>query len=441
MGSCTSLEHQSFAIEAQSHIDHVIIIVQENRSFDNLFYGYPGADTATHAIVADGQSVALQPVSLKAGYDLDNSFHAFVSSTKDGKMEHYDSRATIPRRGAKVPLKAVQYPAIAYVPKDEIAPYWEMARRYTLADRMFPSNFDQSFAAHLYLIAATSARAVDVPNAKPWGCDAPGKTRVPLISLKEKEIDGSAFPCFGIKTIVDELDKSHKTWAYYAPRVSSGSQWLNRRNTLMKKKPLPHGDFDTGQLWSSFDAIPAVRYGPGWDNVISPPATVLRDIGNGHLANVSWVIPDWANSDHPITRSASGPSWVSAVVNAVGKSRYWSSTAIIVVWDDSGGWYDHVHPPEVDYDGLGVRVPMVLISPYAKRGYISHRQYESGSILRFVEDVFDLERLADSDKRANDLVDCFDFGQRPVKFNPIKAPFGPKYFLKQRDSLVAPDDD
>jgi len=430
-----------FARDTRQRIDHVVIIVQENRSFDNLFNGYPGADTATHAMVGNGEIVPLQPVSLAAGYDLDNSLHAFVESTKGGSMNHYDRRAAIPRRIAKVPLKAVQYPAVAYVPKSESAPYWQMAGEYVLADRMFPSNFDQSFAAHLYLVAGTSARAVDVPNAKPWGCDAPGKTRVPLISLKKKEIDGNTFPCFSIRTLVDELDQKTISWTYYAPRVSVGSEWIARMKRAAQKKPLPEGDFDIGQLWSSFDAIPSVRYGPGWDNVVSPPSRIYTDIKRHQLSNVTWVIPDWQNSDHPNTASANGPSWVTGIVNALGESSYWGKTAIIVVWDDSGGWYDHVLPPEVDYDGLGVRVPMLVISPYAKRGYISHKQYEFGSILRLAEDVFGLQRLADSDKRANDLDDCFDFKQDPRVFKPISAPLSAQYFMSQKQSQRAPDDD
>ncbi len=188
---------EAFRADLASHIRHVVIVVQENRSFDNLFNGFPGADTVRFARTSDGKTVPLQPVSLAAGYDLDNSLKAFVTSTHDGRMDRYDLRRARPARRAVVPLAALQYPALAYVPASEIEPYLELARQYVLADKMFQSNFDQSFAAHLYLIAGTAARSVDVPSAKPWGCDAARGTRVRLISVTGPVVSGQAFPCFG----------------------------------------------------------------------------------------------------------------------------------------------------------------------------------------------------------------------------------------------------
>jgi phospholipase C len=126
------------------------------------------------------------------------------------------------------------------------------------------------------------------------------------------------------------------------------------------------------------------------------------------------------DSDHSSCTSTHGPDWVASIVNAVGSSPFWDSTAIFVMWDEWGGWYDHVVPPYADYDGLGFRVPLLVISPYAKRGYVSHVQYEHGSILRFVEDRFGLARLAASNGRANSPAqDCFDFGRRPRAFKPF----------------------
>jgi phospholipase C len=129
-----------------------------------------------------------------------------------------------------------------------------------------------------------------------------------------------------------------------------------------------------------------------------------------------------AYSDHPGSRSAKGPSWVAAVVNAVGQSQYWNSTAIFITWDDWGGWYDHVAPKMYNHFELGFRVPLVIVSPYAKAGYVSHRRHEFGSILRFSETVFGLGSLGATDKRSDDLSDCFDFKTSPRKFVTIKAP-------------------
>ncbi len=124
----------------------------------------------------------------------------------------------------------------------------------------------------------------------------------------------------------------------------------------------------------------------------------------------------------PARGSKTGPSWVTSVVNAIGQSQYWNSTAIFVFWDDYGGWYDPQPPAYVDYDGLGMRLPMIIISPYAKKGYVSHTQYEHGSILKFVEDQFGLGRLAASDTRANSPADAFDFNKPPRKFKVDPGP-------------------
>jgi phospholipase C len=223
--------------------------------------------------------------------------------------------------------------------------------------------------------------------------------------------------------MADTLDAAHVSWKYYAPQVN----------------------YAEGRRWSPFAAIRAVRYGPDWNrNVISPQTTVLRDAADGNLAQVSWVIPDKADSDHAGTHSDKGPSWVAGVVNAVGESRYWNTTAIVVLWDDWGGWYDNVPPPQLDFVGLGIRVPCIVISPYAKAGYVSHTQYEFGSVLKFIEETFHLRALGPAsrgytDSRAHSLADSFDFHQKPRAFRPIPAPYPPAYFLLQRPSGQPPD--
>jgi len=151
----------------------------------------------------------------------------------------------------------------------------------------------------------------------------------------------------------------------------------------------------------AFDAIKAVRDGTEWKtNVTHQPTVIFSDISNGTLPAVSWVVPDDVNSDHPGNGTDTGPSWVASIVNAVGESKYWHSTTVIVVWDDWGGFYDHVRPPFFDrWGGLGFRVPMLIVSAYSRegtskqRGYVSHTQYEFGSILKFVEDIWDWDGL------------------------------------------------
>ncbi len=189
--------------------------------------------------------------------------------------------------------------------------------------------------------------------------------------------------------------------------------------------------------------------GPIWTNNVSIPATsVLTDIASGQLPLVSWVIPPGLSSDHALSNDGSGPSWVASVVNAIGDSAYWSNTAIIITWDDWGGWYDHVAPRVIN-DGVswgsgnvyGFRVPLIVVSPYAKAAHISHVTHDFGSILKYIETTFDLPSLNYADARADDLADCFDLTQAPLKYQSISAPLGPEYFLNDKRPPTPPDDD
>src|SRR5581483_7116649 len=178
----------------------------------------------------------------------------------------------------------------------------------------------------------------------------------------------------------------------------------------------------------AFAAIDAVYNGPEWATNISMPETnVLNDVTNSQLPAVSWVIPDQVDSDHAHSKTGTytGPQWIASVVNAIGTSSYWNSTAIVVVWDDWGGWYDHVPPPFLDdAGGLGFRVPMLVISPYVAPGTIAHTQYEFGSILKFVEQTFHLGSLGTTDVRAASIGNIFHFNQKARHFKVIPTQEG-----------------
>jgi len=232
------------------------------------------------------------------------------------------------------------------------------------------------------------------------------------------------FPCYNYETLADELDAKALSWKYYAPMV-----------TTPPTPPVPGG------IWSVFDAISHIRYGPDWTaDVISPETTFLTDAPNG-LPDVTWIVPSYANSDHAASGSATGPEWVTSVVNAIGTGPDWNSTAVFVLWDDWGGWFDHVPPPQIDSMGLGYRVPLMVISPYAKHGYVSHVQHEFGSILKFTEETFGLAPLSASDVRADDFSDCFDYGQGPQPFVRLRTTLSPSYFLHVKPDGRAPDND
>jgi len=305
------------------------------------------------------------------------------------------------------PTCPIKYPPYSYVPKGEIAPYFDIARKYVLADEMYASNFDaSSFGSLQYIIAAQDNGTVGYPSGVP-GCGGGPHDWI-------KTVDGGrVHPCFDYTTLGDELDAAHLTWAYYE---SGGTDGMCGNNGDKDHRGSRYGS------WIGYWAIKHICYGPDWNNdIISPPKQFLDDVKSSQLRTVSWVTPTYQDSDLAGSGSKGGPSWVASLVNAVGKSRYWDSTAIFVFWDGFGGWYDPEPPQYLDKDGLGFRVPLLVISPYAKQGYLSHVQYEHGSILKFTEDQFGLGRLSASDTRANSPgPDCFDFNQPPRKFIPIK---------------------
>jgi phospholipase C len=374
-------------------IAHVVVLVQENRSFDNLFSGFPGAESATSGKTSTGQVVPLRPWPFEAVGNLNHERMGFLTEFNDGGMNGFDLE---PVFGNNLPKNF----AYAYVPHSpgEAGPYWVLAQRYTLLDHMFQSNSSSSYAAHQYLIAAQSGGVIGAPNAAPWGCDAPVGT---ITGIGPNGDQPGPFPCFSYATLATTLDAAGVSWKYYAPYF--------------------RGPDAGGLLWSAFDASRPVRYGSDWSRVSSPETNVLQDVAGGTLPSVSWVIPAFTNSDHPNSFSTSGPAWIGAVVNAIGSSRYWNSTAIFILWDDWGGWYDHVKPPVVPGDlvGPGFRVPVIVVSPYAKHDYVSHVEYEYGSIVRFIENAFKLASLGQEDRTANVLSDCFDFSQKPAPWVPL----------------------
>jgi phospholipase C len=408
---------------AQGTIQHVVVIIQENRSFDNLFNGYPGANTSPTGLTKSGQTVPLSQISLTVPYDIVHGVQQFTGAWDSGKNDGFDSEAIKIFKSGYTPPPNPQY---GIVPQAEAQAYWNMASQYVLADDMFASNIDGSFPAHQYLISGQGYNSANVPTLTPWGCDSPTNNTIGIISKKRRVLT-HMYPCFPnssgaptYPTLADQLDAKSISWKYYAPQYSNGT---------------------SGYIWSAFDEVAAIRNGADWaTHVISPPATVITDAQTGQLPSMVWVAPDLVNSDHSSSRSLTGPAWVASVVDAIGLGPQWSSTAIFVLWDDWGGWYDHVAPPQVDLDGLGFRVPMIVISPYAKAGYVSHVQYEFGSVLKFAESVFSLSPMAHSDARANAVdADCFDFTQSPRPFTPFA--FKQRVdFKRQAPSNRIPDD-
>ena len=403
---------------ASSTIKHIVIIMQENRSFDNLFNGFPGADTVASGM-SFGKTIQLQPIPFEQGTDVDHSHIGWWADWDNGAMDGF----THPQ--GTYPIPNLPY---AYVPQTETVPYWTLAKQFTLGDRMFQSNTGPSFVAHQYMIAGQSGETSENPdNADIWGCDSPASTRIPLIGPNGTDLPG-IYPCLDYQTMADLLDAKGVTWRYYAPGITTTNNGIQT--------------YASGFVWSAYQAIRHIIFGPDWNaNVISPNTKVLTDIANGQLAQVTWITPAASYSDHAgAGLTAEGPDWVASVTNAIGASRFWNSTAIFITWDDWGGWYDHVNPPQVDNMGLGFRVPLIIVSPFARAGYISHVPHEFSSFLKYTEEVFNLPSLGTRDVMADDFADCFNYSQTPQPYNKVPVVFSADHFITSKDSS-APDDD
>ncbi|HLY01998.1 MAG TPA: alkaline phosphatase family protein [Candidatus Cybelea sp.] len=419
------------ASPSPSPIQHVIVIVQENRSFNDLFATFPNAHGVTSGLMkttSGDQYIALQKVNLDSTCDPTHSYHSWLKAYDGGKMDGFNLE------GASGSCKDKATAPYQYVNPQQIAPYWVMAEQYVLADEMFQTQSSGSFTAHQDLIRGSTVindlktkSLIDLPTGIPWGCDAPPGTRTSILHYTGSGFvyrkNKGPFPCLRYHTMRDLFDAANVSWKYYSPPVQGGS----------------------GDEWNAFDAIKAVRNGPEWGvNVTDSDTQIFTDITNGALPAVSWVIPDGMDSDHPGQMGDNGPAWVASVVNAIGQSSYWSTSAIVVVWDDWGGFYDSVPPPFQDnWGGLGFRVPMIVISPYALGGgsqnYVSHTQYEFGSILKFIEGTFGLGSLGTTDARANSIVDCFDFTQQARSFSVIPSRHNQEYFIRRGPTHVPVD--
>lgn len=401
-GPSRSSNQSHGATSTASPIQHVVIIMQENRTFDNLFYGFPGADSATTGMNGSAQA-PLTPINLNDPRDLGHTHTDWWQDWDNGRMDGF--------------AHGNQGYAYSYVPPSQIQVYWTLAQQYTLGDRMFESNTGPSFPAHEYMIAGQSGGADEDPDNPRWGCDSPAGTTVALIGPNGTDLPG-VFPCFSYKTAADLLDAAKISWRYYTP--------TNQAPTSM---------------YSAFEAIQPVFRGPDWSkDVISPPTQVLTDIANGQLAQVTWICPDTSYSDHPGSGNATGPAWVASIVNAIGASPLWNSTAIFITWDDWGGWYDHVVPPAIDNMGLGFRVPVLVVSPYAKHGYVSHQVHETASLLAYVEQNFGLTNLGQRDATADAFADCFDYTQKPTPYTPVAASIASgRWFKRAGDGAAGGD--
>jgi phospholipase C len=428
-------------------IQHVVVIFQENRTPDNLFHDPVligrGADIASSGTNSSGQTVPLVPISLQTDYDRNHAHLAFQQMYDDGKMDGTNLILVTCNPGAMdCPPPNQGY---AYVNPSDVTPYFNLAETYTFGDRMFQTNQGPSFPAHQFIISGTSAPTPPGNSMSDWfaaenpiglvgadsntGCTAPSNETVALID--PSGVEHPAYPCYEHPTLTDQLDSQKISWKYYTP--SAGSIWTSPnaiQHMCVPNVPPPNATVCTGSDWTQNVVLEA-----GGNQI-------LTDIANSQLASVSWVIPNSSVSDHAGVNNGGGPSWVASIVNAIGSSQYWSNTAIIITWDDWGGWYDHVAPSIINSYEYGFRVPLIIVSPYAKPQYVSHQVNDFGSILKFIESTFGLQAVSSTYADAlatNDLSDCFDFTQTPLTFQTV--PMDATKLVIDKNVPLDPDDD
>ena len=369
-------------------IEHVIFVIKENRSFDHLFGRFPGVNGVTEAN-DDGVTRPLTRPPQRLPHDLPHSFRAALVSVNDGAMD-----------GFNISEWSDRYAFTQMRPK-QLPNYWRWAEEFVLGDHFYASASGPSFPNHLYTIAAQSGRAIENPYRPPgstirtWGCDAPDSMYVEVLDTEGDIVHVP--PCFDFTTEGDLLTDAGIDWAYYA--ASPGEK---------------------GYIWSAYSAVRHIRETGEWDEHIRDVDDFEEDALAGRLPPVTWVTPRFELSEHPEYSFCHGENWTTEAINSVMEGPHWDSSAIFLTWDDWGGFYDHAPPPSLDEFGLGVRVPFLVISPYAKRGHIDRELGEFSTVLRFIEENWGLGRLTHRDRQANVLEYDFDFTQEPR--DPLPLP-------------------
>ncbi len=441
-------------------ITHIVFVIQENRTLDNIFGGpkpFPGADTVSKGETSDGKTIELNKIDLGTlkGTEDPNNYHREwlwacnapsgppfkVGEPSPCKMNGFNIAAS-PHPDYTPPASADAI--YSYVDYAQTEPYWNIASEFTLGDHFFMGHNSESYTAHQYLFSAQSDHVVDSPDyhkdqatycgilylgcaLTPWGCYSPNGTTTFLLNDEGMENPGGPFPCFNYKALADRVDEAGLKWRLYAHSLCANINALDANASISETSLWPKSRdwMSRCHFRTPLEAFLPTRIDTA--NFRMPETTFLTDVGDSHgLADVTWVLPGLVTSDHPgVPEGYCGPWWVANVVNAIGlNKKYWSSTVIFILWDDWGGFYDHVPPYVVrDQEGPGFRVPLLVVSPYAKRGYVSHTDVEFATLLKFTEETLGLKSLGATDDSPylHNLDDFFQKDAQP--FTKIKVPF------------------
>jgi phospholipase C len=370
-------------------IKHVVFLIKENRTFDNLFGTFPGARGARFGWDHGVRRPLTRGTDQSTGEDIPHCYECALAAWDRGEMDGFNQSAPADRW------------AYTQLHRDQLPNYWRWASHNVLFDNFFASAQGPSFPNHLFTIAAQSGGTHDNPRRKPglgsltFGCDAPPQQ---LVAVTDSEgVTKMVPPCFDFLTEGDLLNRHGIPWSYYAAQEDQ-----------------------KGYIWSAYSAIRRYREHPSrWKHHIFPVDRVVEDIQGGTLPPITWITPRFELSEHPEYNFCHGENWSTKVIDAIMRSPMWDDTAIFVTWDDYGGFYDHVPPPQVDDFGFGIRVPMIVLSPYAAEGKVSHELGEFSSVLRFIEDNWGMSKLTHRDRQATPMLSAFDFSQQPRAPEPL----------------------
>lgn len=408
-GAYAQLHLRTFSQPPQGidKIQHVIWIMQENRTFDNYFGTYPKADglpPGTCLTSMPGSTHCVRPFHMPSDQpilDMPHTWEAAHAAENSGKMDAF------------VYVEGSNF-TMGYYDQRDIPNYWDYAKHYTIADHFFSSFNGPSSNNHLYSVSAQDGGILN------FDC---------TVKDAEKELDDS--DGFTFLAIVDLLEKKNVSWKYY-----------------VETTPVPPGVPDPCNFyypnpkkyspWSPLPGFASIRNNPQRMARIEALNHYFQDLKQGTLPAVSYIVPDFADSEHPPATPERGMWYVTKIVNALMESPYWKNTAIFITWDDYGGFYDHVPPPQVDGFGFGPRVPAIVISPYAKPDYVSHYTYEFSSVLKFIEERWSLGHMTARDHWADDLRDCFNFNQKPSSPDVIPIPANLPPFRGLIDEFTQP---
>lgn len=367
-------------------IKHIVIIVRENHTYDNLFGRFPGADGTSKAHV--GNTVIKMPATPDSLRE-DISHNEFTARLADnnGQMNQFNREPSAIQKGKDVADSQYQ--------PSQLPDYFNYAHRFSLADHFFSTVLSSSFPNHLVTVSGNYFHTLGI-SAKPknslqsWGCDAPKKER--LWTDDRGHFATNTVPCFNAPTLATEANKAGVSWKYYAA-------------------PIHH----LGYLWSTLDAFRHIRYSKQWRTNVVNPGQFVQDVTHNRLPALTWLMSDWRQSEHPPASECAGVNWTVTQINAIMKSPLWDSTAIVLTWDDYGGFYDHVAPPERAAFSLGPRVPLLVISPYTRAHLVERHVMDFRSIVKYVENTLGLPHTMIYNRRVRSIGAMLNTSRSPAK--------------------------